>query len=178
MGPWPKPSGGSRESCYRQIVSNTLANQEPVEKYVVIYDEVAGDRFMFIHSTPWKGPEGEMTGVLIVLNDVTHLRRLENIRREFVSNASHEMKTPVTAIKASVETLTRGAITNQDDANRFVKIMEKHITRLEAIIEDLLNLSRIEQEAEKGEIKLSKQKLGDRPASSICLNQAPQYRET
>jgi two-component system, OmpR family, phosphate regulon sensor histidine kinase PhoR len=92
-------------------------------------------------------------GALIVLNDVTRLRKLENIRRDFVANVSHEIKTPITAIKGFVETLKDGAA-EPEDAKRFLGIIQKHVERLEAIVEDLLSLSRIEKEAEREEIVL------------------------
>jgi two-component system phosphate regulon sensor histidine kinase PhoR len=81
-----------------------------------------------------------------VLHDVTELRRLENVRREFVANVSHELKTPVTAIKGFVETLRDGALDDRPQAERFLDIVARHAERLQAIIEDLLSLSRLEQE--------------------------------
>jgi two-component system, OmpR family, phosphate regulon sensor histidine kinase PhoR len=82
---------------------------------------------------------------LIVLNDVTRLRRLEKVRQDFVANVSHELKTPVTSIKGFVETLQNGALENDEDARRFLAIISRQSDRLQAIIEDLLCLSRLEQ---------------------------------
>jgi two-component system phosphate regulon sensor histidine kinase PhoR len=83
--------------------------------------------------------------VLIVLNDVTRLRRLENVRREFVANVSHELKTPVTSIKGFVDTLREGGVDDPADVRRFLDIVARQSDRLQAIIEDLLRLSRLEQ---------------------------------
>ena len=77
---------------------------------------------------------------------MTRLRRLENVRRDFVANVSHELKTPITAIKGFVETLMDGAINQPEDAQRFLAIITKQADRLNAIIDDLLDLSRIEQD--------------------------------
>lgn len=88
-------------------------------------------------------------GALIVLNDVTKLRQLENMRRDFVANVSHEIKTPITAIKGFTETLSEGAMANPDDNKRFLDIIGKHVDRLDAIIEDLLSLSKIEQDSSR-----------------------------
>ena len=109
-------------------------------------------------------------GALIVLNDVTRIRRLENVRREFVANVSHEIKTPITAIKGFVETLRDGAVGNPEDAERFLGIIENHAERLEAIIEDLLSLSRIEREAERGKIALVEGQVQDvvQMAVQVC----------
>jgi two-component system phosphate regulon sensor histidine kinase PhoR len=87
-----------------------------------------------------------------VLHDVTELRRLENVRREFVANVSHELRTPVTAIKGFVETLREGALDDRPRAERFLDIVARHADRLQAIIEDLLSLSRLEQEEEASEL--------------------------
>jgi two-component system phosphate regulon sensor histidine kinase PhoR len=88
---------------------------------------------------------GEGIGAVVVLNEVTELRRLEQVRRDFVSNVSHELKTPVTSIKGFVETLLDGAMNDPQEARRFLEIVARQSERLNAIIEDLLMLSRLEQ---------------------------------
>jgi two-component system phosphate regulon sensor histidine kinase PhoR len=94
-----------------------------------------------------------------VLDDVTRLRRLENLRRDFVANVSHELKTPITSIKGFIETLQDGALNNEGDARRFLEIMARQADRLNAIIEDLLHLSRVEEEAAQQDIELKEQPL-------------------
>ena len=98
--------------------------------------------------------EGRAIGAVIVLNDVTDFRRLEHIRRDFVANVSHELKTPVTSIKGFVETLLDGAMKDPFDAERFLRIIAKQADRLHAIIEDLLSLSKIEQSEDSDDIAL------------------------
>lgn len=102
---------------------------------------------------------GRNIGVLVVLNDVTRLRRLENVRRDFVANVSHELKTPITSIKGYVETLLDGAIDKREEAVPFLRIVLKQSDLLYAIIEDLLALSRIEKQSEDHEVVLKKQML-------------------
>ena len=85
-----------------------------------------------------------------MLNDITRLIKLETIRKDFVANVSHELKTPVQSIKGFVETLESGAIANPDDAARFLTIIRRNSERLEAIIDDLLSLARLEGMAERG----------------------------
>ena len=77
------------------------------------------------------------------------IAKLENIRSDFVANVSHELKTPITTIKGSVETLLDGALHESDDRERFLRIIARHTDRLSAIIDDLLTLARVEQEDEK-----------------------------
>ena len=83
-------------------------------------------------------------GVLLVLHDLTRLNRLEHIRQDFVANVSHELKTPITAIRGYVETLLDGALDDTDNARRFLDIVLRQAGRLDAIVDDLLTLSRIE----------------------------------
>lgn len=89
-------------------------------------------------------PLGQHKGKLIILNDITKLNQLENMRKEFVSNVSHELKTPLTAIRGFVETLKDGAIEDPSTAGKFLKIIDIESQRLEKLISDLLELSSIE----------------------------------
>ncbi len=87
---------------------------------------------------------GNHVGAVLVLYDVTELRKLERQRREFVSNVSHELKTPLTAIQNYVDTLLDGAIDDQEHAGKFVAGIQEQCERLEDMIQELLRLSRIE----------------------------------
>jgi len=90
---------------------------------------------------PIDDPHG---GAVVVLFDVTELRRLETVRRDFVANVSHELRTPVTAIRAAVETLLLGALARPEMAQEFVAIIDRHAARMHRLVEELLELSRIE----------------------------------
>lgn len=94
------------------------------------------------------------SGKLLVFNDITRLKRLERIRKDFVANVSHELKTPVTSIKGFIETLKDGAIDDPEAARRFLDIMDQQSSRLGAIIDDLLTISRLEQ---NGDVSISKE---------------------
>jgi two-component system, OmpR family, phosphate regulon sensor histidine kinase PhoR len=83
-------------------------------------------------------------GAVMVLHDITELRRLERVRRDFVANVSHEFKTPLTAIQGFAETLLSGALDDKANRNRFVEIIREHARRLARLTDDLLKLSRIE----------------------------------
>ena len=95
------------------------------------------------------GVDGLRGGVVIVLHDVTELRRLESVRRDFVANVSHEIKTPISAIKAAIETLADAPDADPADRDRFIAMIVRQADRLDAIIEDLLSLARIEQEGDR-----------------------------
>ena len=95
-----------------------------------------------IEATPLA--EDPCPGVVLVFHDVTELRRLENVRRDFASNVSHELKTPLTIIQTSAETLLDGAIDDPEFSRRFLERIEEQGGRLQELIEDLLQLARIE----------------------------------
>ena len=137
----------------QEFVALTLSQAGVQEREISFFDD-AGERFIQAHGTGLADPAGTRIGALVVLNDVTSIRRLERMRRDFVANASHEIRTPVTSLKGFIETLQEGAIDDPEAARRFLAIMKKNADRLHAIIEDLLNLSRIEREAERGEVPL------------------------
>lgn len=86
----------------------------------------------------------EPASTLVVFVDVTDLRRLEKLRRDFVANVSHELRTPVTAIRSATETLKGGAANDPDASAIFVDIIDRNAERLHALVEDLLDLSRLE----------------------------------
>jgi two-component system phosphate regulon sensor histidine kinase PhoR len=143
----------------QEFVALTLSQAVTQEREISFFDD-AGERFIQAHGTGLTDATGKRIGALIVLNDVTSIRRLERMRRDFVANASHEIRTPVTSLKGFIETLQDGAIDDPEAARRFLAIMKKNADRLHAIIEDLLNLSRIEREAERGEVPLEPASLG------------------
>ena len=87
-------------------------------------------------------PSGQ--GTLLVLHDVTELRRLERVRTEFVANVSHELRTPLTSIRGYIETLLDGALDEPANAHRFLEIAHTHAERLSRLVDDLLQLSDIE----------------------------------
>jgi len=88
---------------------------------------------------------GEKYGVVIVLTDITRMKKLEKVRQEFVSNASHEIRTPITSIKGFVETILTNGIDNKEETLHFLTIVQRQADRLTAIINDLLFLSSLEE---------------------------------
>lgn len=96
-------------------------------------------------SEPLVDTDERRIGVLILLNDVTELRRLESMRSDFAANVSHELRTPITTIKGYIETLLEVGFDDRGQAERFLDIVHRGATRLEAIIEDLLALANLEQ---------------------------------
>jgi len=96
---------------------------------------------------------GETTGAVVVLHDITELRKLERVRRDFVANVSHELRTPLTAIQGFAETLLAGAIDDPQNRTRFLEIILEHSRRLARLTEDLLVLSKMDAERLELEIR-------------------------
>jgi len=146
-----------RHTDIHKFAALALASKNPVEEDVVLLSD--NERMLNMHGTPLLDEKENRIGVLIVLNDMTRLMKLENMRSEFVANVSHEIKTPITAIKGFVETLSSGSVDSDDDQKRFLEIIGKHVDRLDHIIDDLLSLSRIEREAKARELVFNEHSL-------------------
>ena len=147
-----------RKPELQRFITESLQSRTSIEADMTLLYQ-GEERFLQTHGTPLRGSDGQTIGALIVIRDVTRLRRLENLRRDFVANVSHELRTPITAIKGAVETLLAGANENPEDSQRFLEIANRQSDRLNAIIEDLLSLSRLERDAESDEVARTHERL-------------------
>jgi|AntRauTorckE6833_2_1112554.scaffolds.fasta_scaffold09664_2 two-component system phosphate regulon sensor histidine kinase PhoR len=127
-----------------EFIRTALESDTVLENDIVMFSG-GKEISLQVHGTPLLEQDGSTIGVLIVFNDMTRLRRLERMRQDFVANVSHELKTPITAIKGFIETLLDGALDDRVETERFLHIVERQVERLNVIIEDLMSLSRIEQ---------------------------------
>jgi two-component system phosphate regulon sensor histidine kinase PhoR len=143
----------------QQFVRATLNNNESTEADVSFPGQL--EHLFHVRGASLSDPRGECSGAVIVLNDMTRIHRLENLRREFVANVSHELKTPVTSIQGFVETLQEdeGGLIDREQTRRYVDIIAKHARRLNAIIDDLLSLSRLEDGAQQRAISFETARL-------------------
>jgi two-component system phosphate regulon sensor histidine kinase PhoR len=150
-----------RNRDLQHVVALTLDGHRPVEADIVIRVG-AEDRNLQANGTLlYDDGDGADAGAVVVLNDVTRLKRLEAVRRDFVANVSHELKTPVTSIKGFAETLEDGALDDPEAARRFVRIIAGQADRLNSIIEDLLALSTLEQSTDSPLLQLEEADLCD-----------------
>lgn len=131
-----------RNSSLSELIERSLKNGESLHTEI----EILNPRRRFLASSlaPIIDSYGKVNGVVAVLNDITKLKRLENMRTEFVANVSHELRTPVTAIKGFTETLLDGALEDEETSKAFLQIIYKESDRLHRLINDLLDLSKIE----------------------------------
>ena len=156
-----------RNSSFQKFVTHALQSGEAVSGDVVMH--LGEERIINVQCIALRDSRDARIGSLVVLNDVTPVRRLENVRQEFVANASHEIKTPLTAIKGFVETLAGGAVHQPGEAIRFLGIISRHVNRLEAIVEDLLALARLEQPAGRRGMILEHRRLRDIVETAVQL---------
>ncbi len=122
------------------VVRKVLAERETVQSEVVM--GTVRPRSFVLTAAPVRADN--TTGAVLVLHDISELRRLERVRRDFVANVSHEFKTPLTAIQGFAETLLAGALDDPQNRRRFLEIIAEHARRLARVTDDLLKLSQIE----------------------------------
>ena len=136
-----------------RLAQAVLAGEAPAEQDVQVGP--LADTWLQVRATGLRGPDGSRLGALLVLDNVTRLRKLETMRRDFVANVSHELKTPITSIKGFVETIIDEPPADEADLQRFLEIIRRQSDRLDSIITDLLALSRLEQDAEGGGMEVA-----------------------
>lgn len=126
------------------FIDNVFLTEQPYQKQLKmeLQQEIT---HKLAYGAPVVGEHGRWLGVVLVMHDVTELIRLEQIRRDFVANVSHELRTPITSIKGFSETLLDGAYKDEKMLLSFLEIMNKESNRLQELIHDLLELSKIEQ---------------------------------
>ncbi|EAC9604109.1 PAS domain-containing protein [Listeria monocytogenes] len=126
-----------------QLIEGTFETKTIQQKEIILY--FPREMILDASVSPILGENGEITGIILLLHDITQIRHLENVRSEFVTNVSHELKTPVTALKGFAETLLDGAMYDEMLLKKFLTIIKEESDRLHRLIMDILALSRIEQ---------------------------------
>ncbi|ELC6126412.1 PAS domain-containing protein [Listeria monocytogenes] len=126
-----------------QLIEGTFETKTIQQKEIILY--FPREMILDASVSPILGENGEITGIILLLHDITQIRHLENVRSEFVTNVSHELKTPVTALKGFAETLLDGAMYDEVLLKKFLTIIKEESDRLHRLIMDILALSRIEQ---------------------------------
>jgi two-component system, OmpR family, phosphate regulon sensor histidine kinase PhoR len=158
-----------RNTELQRLIAQSLAEHRQVEGEMTLRSN-GHDRHVQVSCAVLRGADGGSIGAVAVLNDVSRLKALEGMRRDFVANVSHEIKTPVTSIKGFAETLLDGAKDEPAEADRFLRIIVGQSDRLNSIVEDLLSLSSVEQAADGGGVELQEGSLSDvvQVAVEVC----------
>lgn len=126
----------------KQMIRECLETHDPIHDEMIVY--FPEERILEANISPMARNDEEWSGILIVLHNMTAVRRLERMRSEFVANVSHELKTPVAAVKGFAETLLAGAMDDKETAKSFLQIIYDESERLNRLIGDILELSKIE----------------------------------
>jgi two-component system phosphate regulon sensor histidine kinase PhoR len=130
-----------RHNGIARLLGDVLRDGRPAALEIRIF---APEEMIFdAHAAPLT-QDGRVAGALLVLHDITRLRRLEQMRRDFVANVSHELRTPLASIRGFAETLSAGAVDDKENRLDFLKTIEEHAGRLTKLVDDLLDLSAIE----------------------------------
>src|SRR4029450_5412768 len=97
-----------------------------------------------LHAVATKNEAGEITGALVLFHDITELKKMDQVRRDFLANVSHELRTPLSILRGYIETLLDSPKTSREELTRILRVMERHSDRLELLVEDLLTLAPLE----------------------------------
>jgi two-component system, OmpR family, phosphate regulon sensor histidine kinase PhoR len=128
-----------RDPAVEQIVSETFRRGAPIQGELSV-----GRREFQMASVPMGGGNGEITGAVILFHDISELKRVDEIRRDFVANVSHELRTPLSILRGYIETMLDDPKMSRAEAARILEIMEQHSQRLGLLANDLLTLAQLE----------------------------------
>ncbi|KRG10397.1 two-component system histidine kinase PnpS [Staphylococcus sp. NAM3COL9] len=133
----------------QKLIADAFKVEKPIYEQVELTIDQVHQKYFDTACVPiLSKTKKNLYGMVIVMHDITNLKKLENLRREFVANVSHELKTPITSIKGFAETLLDGAKNDEQALDDFLKIISKESDRIETLVFDLLDLSHVEQQSE------------------------------
>lgn len=143
-----------REATVEEILRSTSQTGETQAREISILADAGTSqpRYFAVSSVPLKRPDGSTSGVVMVFHDISRLRQLEEIRREFVANVSHELRTPLSIFHGYLENLIDAPTASRKERVAIYEVMQKHSHRLNALLEDLLTIARLESRNAKLEI--------------------------
>ncbi len=143
----------ARIADLHELIELTSGSNERVEMEIILPGQ--NPRYLQAHGSVLSDASGNGIGILLVFNDITRIKKLENIRREFVANVSHELKTPITSIIGSAETLVDDEAGKTENSKKFLSMIIKNADRLNSLVDDLLSLARLESETDMAGVKLT-----------------------
>ena len=136
-----------RSTDFLSLVNRVKQSKMPGSAEISI--DLPEEKHLSVRVSPLFYTVGELAGFAVIFHDTTHLKKLEQMRKDFVANVSHEVKTPVTTIKGFAETLLDGALYDTENAEKFLTTIKAHSERLDRLVDDLLTISKIELGASK-----------------------------
>src|SRR5205809_5751169 len=128
-----------RDATLDLVIGGAFGGGQPVRS------ELAVDGSQIeLHAIATRNEAGEITGVLVLFHEITELKKMDQVRRDFVANVSHELRTPLSILRGYIETLLDSPRTPRQELTRILRVMERHSNRLELLVEDLLTLAQLE----------------------------------
>jgi two-component system phosphate regulon sensor histidine kinase PhoR len=154
----------ARNYDLQTFIHTALSTHEPVEDDIRIHQDK--EHILNVHSSALWDSRDRRIGTLIILHDITRIRRLEKMHKDFAANVSHELKTPLTTLKGFIETLQAMPDSTPEDRSAFLKILEKNVNRMIELVNDLLALSHLERLEGTG-IRFAENRLSDLIQSAV-----------
>src|SRR6266699_3471174 len=134
-----------RHATLDWLIAETLRTGEAMRSELSLADSrTHSERHIEVTAVPIKKAADETTGAVVICHDITELKRLDQIRRDFVANVSHELRTPLSILRGYIETLLDNPKTPREELSRILEVMERHSKRLGLLVDDLLNLAQLE----------------------------------
>src|ERR1700720_5003483 len=133
-----------RDAHGDQAITETLQAGEAVQSQLTVHDAQNILRYLQLSAVPMKNSQGEISGAVILFHDITELKRVDQMRSDFVANVSHELRTPLSILRGYIETLLDDPKTSPKELARILEVMERHSKRLGLLVDDLLTLAQLE----------------------------------
>ncbi len=128
-----------RDPTLDRLLTDAFRGDRPVRCELLLDDSL-----IELHAVATKNDVGEITGAVVLFHDITELKKMDQVRRDFVANVSHELRTPLSILRGYIETLLDSQKTPREELIRILRVMERHSNRLELLVEDLLTLADLE----------------------------------
>lgn len=128
-----------RDPTLDRLLTDAFSGNGPVRCELTLDDSQ-----IELHAVATRNEAGQITGALVLFHDITELKKMDQVRRDFVANVSHELRTPLSILRGYIETLLDSPKTPHEELMRILRVMERHSNRLELLVEDLLTLAQLE----------------------------------
>jgi two-component system phosphate regulon sensor histidine kinase PhoR len=142
-----------RHATLERLIADALRTGQPMRSELSLTTSPAsGERHLAVSAMPIRQLADGTTGAVVLFHDITELKRLDQVRRDFVANVSHELRTPLSILRGYIETLLDNPKTSREELSRVLNVMERHSKRLGLLIDDLLSLAQLESSNTKLEL--------------------------
>ena len=134
-----------RHATLDRLIADTLRGGQPMRTELSLTNSPAsGELHLEVSAVPIKAATDGTTGAVVLFHDITELKRLDQVRSDFVANVSHELRTPLSILRGYIETLLDNPETSREELSRVLSVMERHSKRLGLLVDDLLSLTQLE----------------------------------